>query len=349
MGPDMRDRKFLLATLRGLASRGWLGPMVALERSSNSFLRTSYIGIALNSGLLAALGHRWMNATALAGQLGIDLQMRDEFVEWLRAGVQLGVLAERGGRYRIRRRDVRALLRPQLAPIAAFYEELVYIDLPVLQQTPDRLASGALFEIADANPAIVARASRLGEPFIASALLAVIIPGAPQRLLEIGCGTGVHIQAAAELNPQLTAVGIDLSSDVAALARTNLAAAGLADRVEIEVGDALDRPAAGEFDLVTMHQNIYYFTESGRVDILRRLGGQLRAGGQLLVTTLVRDAGPSAAALNLWGAMTKGASRLPLAKELAADFEAAGYQDVRVLALDGLGLYSAVVGRRALA
>lgn len=272
--------------------------------------------------------------------------MAGQLVEWLSAGVQLGVLGERNGRYRIRSREVRRLLRPGLAPIAAFYEEMVYVELPVLLRTPPSLRSGELFEVADADPAVVARASRLSEPFISSALLAVVELTGPCRVLEVGCGTGGNILAAAALNPDLTVVGIDLDADVADLARANIAEAGLSGRVEIEVGDALERPAMADFDLVTLHQNIYYFAEEARVDVLGRLAGQLKPGGQLLVTTMVRDSGPLSAALSLWGAMTKGASRLPLPDELASDLAVAGYRDVRVIALDGFGQFYAVVGRQ---
>ncbi len=341
----MKDRFHQVETLRQLNERGWLGPLLSLNRSATGFLRTAFIGIGLHSGLLPALGPRPMTASELAKHLDISPAMTGQFDEWLDAGVQLGILGKRGGRYRIRSREVRGLLRPQMAPVAAFYEELVYVELPVLQRTPDLLRAGELFELSDANPEVVARASRLAEPYIASALLTAIEPEGPFRLLEVGCGTGAHIRAAARLNPELTAVGIDLAAEVAELARTNIAEAGLAERVEIIAGDIRDLEPAGDFDLVTLHQNIYYFDEDERVDLLRRLAGKLAVGGLLLITTLVRESGPASAALNLWGAMTKGASRLPLADELVADLSVAGYLDVQAHSLDGLGLYYAVSGR----
>ncbi len=342
----MQDRFHQVETLKQLTKRGWLAPLLNLNRAGTVFLRTSYIGICMHTGLFDALKQRPMRADELAGPLGIDPQMADQLVEWLSAGVQLGVLGERNGRYRIRSREVRRLLRPGLAPIAAFYEELVYVELPVLLDTPRSLRSGKLFEVADADPAVVARASRLSEPFISSALLSVVEPTGPCRVLEIGCGTGGNILAAAALNPDLTVVGIDLDADVANLAKANIAEAGLASRVEIEVGDALERPAQADFDLVTLHQNIYYFAEDARVDVLGKLARHLKPGGQLLVTTMVRESGPLSGALNLWGAMTKGASRLPLPDELAADLKVAGYRDVRVIALDGFGQFYAFVGRQ---
>ncbi len=244
----MQDRFHQVETLKQLTKRGWLAPLLNLNRAGTVFLRTSYIGICMHTGLFDALKQRPMRADELAGPLGIDPQMADQLVEWLSAGVQLGVLGERNGRYRIRSREVRRLLRPGLAPIAAFYEELVYVELPVLLDTPRSLRSGKLFEVADADPAVVARASRLSEPFISSALLSVVEPTGPCRVLEIGCGTGGNILAAAALNPDLTVVGIDLDADVANLAKANIAEAGLASRVEIEVGDALERPAQADFD-----------------------------------------------------------------------------------------------------
>ena len=284
----MKDRFHQVETLRQLNERGWLGPLLSLNRSATGFLRTAFIGIGLHSGLLPTLGPRPMTASELAKHLDISPAMTGQFDEWLDAGVQLGILGKRGGRYRIRSREVRGLLRPQMAPVAAFYEELVYVELPVLQRTPDLLRAGELFELSDANPEVVARASRLAEPYIASALLTAIEPEGPFRLLEVGCGTGAHIRAAARLNPELTAVGIDLAAEVAELARTNIAEAGLADRVEIEVGDALERAAAGDFDLVTLHQNIYYFAEDARVDVS---GVELLTGTAVAGTLMVPAGG----------------------------------------------------------
>lgn len=57
--------------------------------------------------------------------------------------------------------------------------------------------------------------------------------------IELGCGPGAALLAAAVLNPETRFTGIEADPEAAALARENAAANGLADRVEIIEGDAL--------------------------------------------------------------------------------------------------------------
>lgn len=57
------------------------------------------------------------------------------------------------------------------------------------------------------------------------------------RVLEAGCGAGAALLCAARLSPAATFVGVERDADAAALARENAALNGLADRVQILVGD----------------------------------------------------------------------------------------------------------------
>jgi cyclopropane-fatty-acyl-phospholipid synthase len=71
------------------------------------------------------------------------------------------------------------------------------------------------------------------------------------RLLDIGCGWGGLLLRAAERFPHLTAVGITLAERQHALARERIAAAGLADRLRVELLDYRDAPAQlGRFDRI---------------------------------------------------------------------------------------------------
>ena len=78
------------------------------------------------------------------------------------------------------------------------------------------------------------------------------------RLLEVGCGSGTYIRYATDRNSELTALGLELQPQVADMARRNLAAWGLSDRAEIETGDIRERKPTPVFDLVTLHNNLYY-------------------------------------------------------------------------------------------
>ena len=150
----------------------------------------------------------------------------------------------------------------------------------------------------------------------------------PFRLLEIGCGSGAYIRWASQRNPELTAVGVELQEAAAALAGENIASWGLTGRVTVEVGDIRRRTPAADFDLATLHQNIYYFPAADRPALLRHVRGFLKPGGRLLLTTECRGDSTAAAVLDLWGAMTAGCGRLPAPDELVAQLEAAGFAGV---------------------
>ena len=144
-------------------------------------------------------------------------------------------------------------------------------------------------------------------------------PTGAVALLEIGCGTGTHLRFAASCNPALTALGLELQPHVASMARRNVEAWGLAARVRVEAGDVRERPARATWDLATLHQNIYYFPVDTRVALLRQVRSSLKPGGRLLLlTTRCRGGSALTGLLDLWGAATEGAGRLPLVGELVA-------------------------------
>jgi cyclopropane-fatty-acyl-phospholipid synthase len=68
-----------------------------------------------------------------------------------------------------------------------------------------------------------------------------------ERLLDVGCGWGGLLEYAATRHG-VSGVGITLSEPQAAAARERLAAAGVGDRVKIEVRDYRDLPADWRFD-----------------------------------------------------------------------------------------------------
>lgn len=77
-----------------------------------------------------------------------------------------------------------------------------------------------------------------------------LAPG--QRVLDIGCGSGVVTRdIARRIGPDGQVVGIDASPRLLTVARELVEAAGLGDRVELREGDARALPfGPGEFDVV---------------------------------------------------------------------------------------------------
>jgi 4-hydroxy-2,2'-bipyrrole-5-carbaldehyde O-methyltransferase len=149
------------------------------------------------------------------------------------------------------------------------------------------------------------------------------------RLLEIGCGSGVYLRYAAERNPSLTALGLELQPAVAEMARTNLRGWQLEARVKVEIGDIRTKVPDEQFDIATLYNNIYYFSVEERVALLRHIGAFLKPCGFLLLTTCCQGGSLGAEALNLWGAATRGAGCLPAEDKLVSHLRQAGYTRVK--------------------
>jgi SAM-dependent methyltransferase len=107
---------------------------------------------------------------------------------------------------------------------------------PDLLQGIGRL-SGA---IADAFVASEPTLTGLGE--------ALRAPGA--RVLDVGTGTGWLAIALARTYPDLQVVGLDVFDTPLGLARGNVAAAGLEDRVELRRGDVLELAEDASYDAI---------------------------------------------------------------------------------------------------
>jgi len=263
----------------------------------------------------------------LAVDLGVAPALQDGLAAWLDFGVDLGILAASREGYTLRRL-ARQLVNPAGDAAAAFLEEAAALHHRLISEAPERWREGRPFTLADQDGPLVARSSRMLEPYVGEAVDAVVPTDRPCRLLEIGCGSGVYIRRAAIRNPALTALGLELQPEVAAVASENLARWGLAERAQVEAGDVRQRAPVASFDLVTLHNNINYFPPSERVAVLRHVGSFLVDGGQLLVTISCRGPGGAGAVLDLWGAMTAGCGRLPTPAELTSQLAAARFSRV---------------------
>jgi 4-hydroxy-2,2'-bipyrrole-5-carbaldehyde O-methyltransferase len=97
----------------------------------------------------------------------------------------------------------------------------------------------------------------------------------------------------------------------------------------VEEGDFRARAPGELFDIATLYNNIYYFPVAERVALLERIGSFLRPGGFLLLTTCCQGGSLGSEPLNLWGAATRGAGRLPAEGELVNQLRQAGYRAVK--------------------
>jgi ubiquinone/menaquinone biosynthesis C-methylase UbiE len=122
-------------------------------------------------------------------------------------------------------------------------------------------------------------------------------------VLDLGCGTGVVTLAAAERGFRV--VGVDHSPEMIEIARRKVDAAGLAERVELEAGEA-DRLrfGDGEFDGVLCQGLLHHLPELG--SCLDEVDRVLKPGGFLYISEPTRDATPlKRALLRTWRAMRR--------------------------------------------
>jgi 4-hydroxy-2,2'-bipyrrole-5-carbaldehyde O-methyltransferase len=318
-----------LRTAAELLRSGQAGVLLSLSRLTPSYYRVCFLGTAAATGLLRRLAPGTASLDQLAGELATPAG-REGLEAWLDLGVSLGLLRRARGGYTLRGRLSRALADPTYDPVAALFEEIATLHHRWIAETPLRLREARPFSLDELPADLVARSSLTLEPFVREAVRDAVPVRGPVRLLEIGCGSGQHIRTAAERNPELRALGVDLAPAAVALARDNIRAWGLEDRVQIQEGDVRLRTPDAAFDLATLHNNIYYFPVERRTALLAQVRGFLRRGGRLLLTTAVRGGSPTTELLNLWGATTAGCGRLPGREELAAQLRAARFATVQL-------------------
>lgn len=316
-----------LGTVVKMARGGRLRPLRHMASLAADFTRASFLAAAGAHGVLRALANGPRSGEELARALGMPPEARAGLEAWLEVGVATGELARTATGFGLAGHMAKALAAEANDDLVAMFEEFTGLHHKLLVETPARLRGGKRFTLADQSGSVVARSSRVFEPVVQEAILDVLPTRGPARLLEVGCGSGTHMRFALERNPELLASGLELQPEVAEQARANLAAWELAGRATVEAIDFREKTPSPDYDLLTLHNNIYYFLEADRVDLLRHARAFLKPGGRLLLTTACRGGSASVQVLHLWGVMTDGGGPLPEPEELLAQLKAAGFRD----------------------
>ncbi|MFD1660505.1 SAM-dependent methyltransferase [Streptomyces caeni] len=315
----------LLTALRSRQIRALMSLSRAFVAPVN---RSAFLTGAASSGLLRELAAQPADLASLARRLGLEDEA-DRLRVWLDIGVKLGDLSCRQEKYALRSRHAKALADPGNDAVVGALEEVTRFHFTVLRDAPDMLRGRRRYSLGDQDGTVIARSSMIVKPFVEAAVDRVLTRQGQVRLLEIGCGSGLYVRHAARRNPQLTGVAVDLQPEVAALAARNLADWGLSERVETRAGDALKIGFDETFDLVTMHQNIYYFPVAERVEALRAVRSLVAPGGRLLITSSCQGGSASLEALNLWLTYADFGGPLPEENALVEQMAQAGFSEAR--------------------
>lgn len=162
--------------------------------------------------------------------------------------------------------------------------------LAAARRRPGRIAMTAAGTVLLANAGVYLHTTLRGKLRIWERELDRAALQGNEQLLDLGCGRGAVLIAAARRLPVGRAVGADLwtrdqsgNSPEAALA--NAAAAGVADRVEVHTADITALPFPdGSFDVVTSALAIHNIpSPGGRYRAVDEAMRVLRPGGQLLI------------------------------------------------------------------
>ena len=129
-------------------------------------------------------------------------------------------------------------------------------------------------------------------------------PPPSARVLEIGCGTGRNLIRAARRYPQSRFFGLDISSEMLATARAEIARAGLGDRIMVAQADATAFDAQALFG-VTRFERVFVSYALSMIppwrEVLPRAAAALTPDGALLIV----DFGDCAGLPNVFRAVLK--------------------------------------------
>jgi SAM-dependent methyltransferase len=302
--------------------------LVSLIGDTRSSLRLHFLYAAMHAGLLQAL-RAPSTKEELVQRLGVQ---RPELLEALLAlGVSLKELSESGGRYRLRGRRSKALVTPEGDPAFAMVEEILIYHADVYRRLGASLRGAAPGNYLDEHAILIARSSRVLDPMVGDFVRSLTRTGRPLRMLEVGCGSGIYLRYAAEANPQLTGVAVDVQEEVVKQARENVQAWGVGDRFQVHVADIRRPPpeVAGPFDLITLYNNVYYFEEAERPALFRSFRSWLAPGGAFALVSMFHGRTSASIDLDLALRCTAGCTGLPDLEQTARQLLDAGFSDVK--------------------
>lgn len=120
----------------------------------------------------------------------------------------------------------------------------------------------------------------------ALAALGARAKNASVRALDLGTGTALIPIQMCKLHTSITVLGTDLARQMLAVAKANVARAGLEDRVSLSFGDAKNDDQDRTFDLVVSNSVIHHIPEPA--DLLRAALTKLAPGGTVFIRDLER-------------------------------------------------------------
>jgi len=300
--------KYLIATIKILKIPG----LFPVSRDWKAFVRTHFIYAALETGLLEALRIP-CSREDLLGKLGVE---RPEILDaLLRLGLSLKEIGCKKELYFIRGKRSRSVISEKGEALAAMIQGLTTYYNSAYRNAADMLRGASLGDDLFKIGSIIGRIGQRNEPLLKTYFSSIISGKNGIRLLDIGCGSGVFLKSAFEVNPNTTGIGIDVDENVVYQAMENLKQWGISDKFEILKADILNSSdkIEGIYDVITLCNVLYYFPVEKRIDLFKRIRSFLSEDGVVaLVNSMESDDGDFLTAnLNLFNSTARGITVLP--------------------------------------
>jgi ubiquinone/menaquinone biosynthesis C-methylase UbiE len=257
------------------------GPEAIIDLAAG-FMAAKHLFAASELGLFEVLADSPAGLDALAARTGLTRRAARISAD---AMVTLGLLEASDGTYRNSPVAAAFLAGPgpgDLRPFLRFWDKISY---PAWTQLADALASGPpqeIFELGDSLQQVASEGIEAATAGPGAALPAAFDFSPHQRLLDIGGGTGSWSIAIARHHPHIQAAVLDVPA-TAKRARSNVAAAALASRINVIAGDAMAGELPAGYDAFLIANLIHYFSPEQNQDLLRRVRRAARPGSALLL------------------------------------------------------------------
>ena len=294
----------------------------------NIWIRLEFLGVMARTGLAGALRRprtldELLHETALADS--------DLLEAVLALGISLREVRFRHGRYHARGRRLRAITgsSPDLRGVV---EELVVYGNRAYAAMDSHLRGAPAVEYDADCGAAIAASSRIAEPILGSAVRAVTRHESPQRVLDIGCGSGAYLRHMLEAAPTATGLGIDRDAGAIRVALNLLDPLRAEGRCELRQGDIAElAEELRAFNLVTLLNNIYYWPPERRSETLRTIRTVIAPDGLLMLATATTHGHAFNRHLDLMVRVNTSSHPLPTRDEISVDLADAGYVDIETV------------------
>jgi SAM-dependent methyltransferase len=318
--------KYLITVLRTMKIPG-LFPII---KDWQSFLRMHFIYAAIESGLLEALDTP-SSREELVQKLNVKrLEILDALLD---VGLSVKELAYKNGSYSIKGKRSKAVIGNKGDVLVSMIQANITYYSSAYRSASDRMHGAPLGNDLKKIGGLVARFSKIGEPFIKEFIKDIVIGKDSMRILDVGCGSGIFLRSIFNANHAAIGIGIDIDEVVVEQARQNIEKWGLDDKFRIIAGDIRISPDSleGPFDLITLFNILYYFPSEERLELLRRLRSILAPHGTIAIAMNLRSRGKDlgAANLNMVNASLKGLAPLPDLDEITTQLENSGFDKIK--------------------